>query len=233
MWKKRKLVGYFGWAAAGIIAFDYCSDITPLVCKVDPTCRHMTNDEIALAKPIFGSKIIYSDVQIFERPSLLGFIIDLAALSYSRGAGYGRSIYLPNSTFLQKYRDEQVLSDADNFKGFRDRRTLVHELTHTAQNHSSFPYDKKEEGYLFHLTPGKLFTAYGQEQQAEIVATYYVFTRDFERLAKSLKNGESGNRIRHKSMMLQFCRDLRVYADVIQSVLPVTLPKACQKPSLS
>ncbi len=110
---------------------------------------------------------------------------------------------------------------------------MVHELTHLSKNHTPFGHDASKDEYLFQLQARKPFPSYGQEQQAEIVAFYYTFARDYERLAKLLaETPDKGVGTSHEGMMRQFCNDLHAYTDMMQRVLPVTLPKGCQKPSL-
>ncbi len=58
-----------GAVAVGLAA-DMMFDTGPAVCKIDPTCRKLTSDEIALAKPLFGNTIRYKDVLVFERHAL-------------------------------------------------------------------------------------------------------------------------------------------------------------------
>ena len=89
--KIRNLVLAFTLAAGAWAANDATgyqlfnqADGDNIFCEIDPTCRKLTEGEIALARQYFGDSIDYRQVNIFNRPH---FFKDISGLNSLFGSG--------------------------------------------------------------------------------------------------------------------------------------------------
>lgn len=131
--------------------------------------RSLTTGEIEIAKSIFAEKIDYSKVRIFNK-SYFPFGLQRKNVAMSpNGNIYFLNTYQPN--FSTAFFDEQHL--------------FMHEMSHVWQHQSGmwvrlrgimswavdykYCFSKKNENI-------KLLNQYGMEQQASIIADYFVLT---------------------------------------------------------
>lgn len=130
--------------------------------------RPLTSGEIAIARPIFGDSIDYTDVLVFE-----GKESDIAAAS-----AIGSNIFFPTETYFDDYSGAGVLRS--------EAATFLHEMTHVWQDQNGVDIEasqiealQKTSGdylaiYDYTLRPGAEFLDYNIEQQARIVQDYYL-----------------------------------------------------------
>lgn len=125
--------------------------------------RSLTEEEIAVAKPIFADSLNLKAVRIKEGGLLTWFY---------PGVTTGNIISFPTETF--------------DFSDEKDRALLLHELTHVWQyQHDGWGYLPRvfieeitqSDAYVVHYEESKIFADYDLEEQAEIVAGYYL-TKD-------------------------------------------------------
>ncbi len=211
---------YTSLALLACNAVDYF--MSESVCKIDPTCRNMTDDEARIAKNLFGDKFNTSDIRIFERPIPAKFIIDLFKGYVTRATTLENSIFfstipLLNQKNLENSR-ELFPKEYGNYKGIYDRRTLVHEFTHVAQRQFQIPHNSYEESYNYTKTPNKRFENYGQEQQAELVADYYIRTLQFNIWAQTNKS---------PSALRSYCRNLNKEREIFKDYFEPKSPEVC------
>jgi len=158
MRKSLKIITGFGWAALVGLAADMVTDTGPLVCKVDPTCRKLTADEIEKARPVFGNQINYENVRLYKRHSAYKPLMEIYFDTASAAQAIKNNIYLPNNN------DE----------------VRIHELAHVWQwqkKVASNPLEPRKRDYDLSGTPS--FSQFGKEQQAEIIATYSWLALEF------------------------------------------------------
>jgi len=129
-----------------------------------------TSAEVAAAKTVFGDKINYSKVKIItgKDMTLWGKILTWNG----KAVVWGNKIYFPND------KNGNTKYDFD-----KNPAWYMHEVTHVYQfqryGWSYVPKSlwaqitKGDEAYDYQLVPGKAFTDYGIEQQADIVRDYY------------------------------------------------------------
>jgi hypothetical protein len=202
--KNINLKRIFAWSIVGMVAIDAAFDTGPMVCAVDPTCRKMTKDEIAMARPIFGSSIAYEKVCIFKRPSIYKIFNEdsIAATILS-------NIYLSPQMGANKDNYGQTSRQEDAAGIF------MHELTHVWQNQNlKKQQNEQDPDYSYTLSPHLKFTDYNREQQAEIVHGYFEMRRT----------------IIHPPSR-EFCAKLVPYETMLKSApLPVQPLTACLAP---
>jgi len=134
------------------------------------THRKLTENEIKLAKTIFGDSIDYDAVAISAKKTIFFQPRDYAMT-------VSNNIYMDN-----RYREDYTLDPDPKFHAL-----LIHELTHVWQYQNKifnpmvaalglnlkhkFNY---REAYEFHLDEKKDLMEYGLEQQAEIIEEYFL-----------------------------------------------------------
>ncbi|MEM7664494.1 MAG: vgr related protein [Pseudomonadota bacterium] len=121
--------------------------------------RHLTPGEVAIARTVFGDAIDYSQVQLRRRK---WFPFQPRKITM---APRGHLHFHPDGTaYCDDFSQESLLRQG----------LLIHELTHVWQTQTRggwylllnrHPFCR----YSYSLKPGQPFTAYGIEQQAEIV----------------------------------------------------------------
>lgn len=128
--------------------------------------RSLTSTEEQEARSVFGKNINYSKVRIDEY-SLLSWI----------GAKINRCSCMGVTTFHTINFSRKIRSEAGN----SDMKWLIHELTHVAQmEHEGSKYlveaiyAQAAEGYAYKLGSRPHLREYNREQQASIVADYYI-----------------------------------------------------------
>lgn len=125
--------------------------------------RLLTEEEILLAESIFADGLDLDGVRINEGGLLTWFY---------PGVTTGNIISFPTGTF--------------DFSNENDKALFLHELTHVWQyQHSGWGYLPKalfeevteDNAYVVHYDAAKEFSSYDLEEQAEIVAEYFL-TKD-------------------------------------------------------
>lgn len=129
--------------------------------------RPLTSGEIALARSVFGNAIDYSRVRLFKRK----FWPFQPARFIMAPMGH-----------IHFHPDSEAWSDDFSAEPIGRQAFFIHEMTHVwqAQAKGRFylllmrhPFSR----YDYVLTPGKSFSRYGIEQQAEIVAHRFLADR--------------------------------------------------------
>jgi hypothetical protein len=122
--------------------------------------RALTRGERALAEPIFGSEIAWPRVRIVQAPP----------------AGFGAMAPLRHTIFFSGWAAAVDFAAAPA----PERGWFIHELAHVWQAGQgvNLPLAKLSalgrNAYRLRLAPGKPFSAYNIEQQAEIVRGMYL-----------------------------------------------------------
>lgn len=158
---------YVGRIIAKILDFYAFPEIMDRLWQiVKLNTRNLTAIEEQEARSIFGNKIDYQRVRIDEA----SFIAWMRA-KLKRCSGMGVSTF-HTINFSRKL---------NTAPGNADMKWLIHELTHVAQmEHTGSQYLVEAflaqigEGYTYRLGAKKHFREYNREQQASIVADYYI-----------------------------------------------------------
>jgi hypothetical protein len=169
-----------------LFAFPETMDLLWQIIK--PDTRSLTPIEIQEALIVFGDRINYSNVLIDEH----SFIAWLGA-KINRRSGMGVTTF-HTINFNQKVRTAVSRSDM---------KWLIHELTHIAQmEYTGSQYlveafhAQAAEGYEYILGEKPHLRDYNREQQASIVADYYIkrisgaSTAAYEPYIEELRAGE-------------------------------------------
>lgn len=189
-----------------------------ILCDLDPTCRHLTEAEIAESRKIFGETIDYHRVKIFSRPNFL-------LLPYQKLTGdrINASSFSGN---MHWHKDD--LHSADYATASPGQKSIFfHEMTHIWQHgrkslllaglkdwiSSGFNYAAT---YDYKTPFKKNFADYYLEQQAEIVE-YYIYHR--EALPPELRSREKARP--------RFCPELHAYENLMRQELPVQTVDYC------
>jgi hypothetical protein len=142
-------------------------------------CRELTAGEIALAMTVFGTDIPYEAVHVYRRKWNPG------QREYE--------IIAPNGNIYAD-KDDKVYFDDYSATGFRQQAHFIHEMAHVwqvrTQNINLISRRMVEWDYDYTLEPGKRFLEYKVEQQASIVADYFLFLHGQEPIrGRPMKNG--------------------------------------------
>lgn len=147
-----------------ICAFPAVMDYLWQIIKFDT--RNFTEIEQQEAKSIFENRINYQKVHIDEASFIAWMVAKLKKYS---GMGI--------TTFHTINFNRKLNTAAGN----SDMKWLIHELTHVAQMENTGSqylveafYAQASEGYKYRLGEKKHFREYNREQQACIVADYYI-----------------------------------------------------------
>lgn len=195
------------------------------VCKVDPTCRKMTQPETAIAKNVFGKKFDTSKVLIFERPTIYYSLKNLLMGSYTKATARDNAIFVTTFPSLERklleWGKQNLPEEFEDYEGLSDRKTLVHELTHVAQHQLKIPFNKNVKAYTYKYKrePGKKFEDYSEEQQAEIAVDYFINLHRFNRWAKGKRS---------RPAIRSFCSALAQETQIFEPHFKPELPAICQ-----
>lgn len=131
--------------------------------------RSLTTGEIVLARQVFGDSINYESVKIhdgafiFFQPKRSGmtpngeiYIRDCFSADYSQGDASDRSFFIHEMTHVWQYQNKVLNPITEAIK-----LNLKHKFNYSA-------------AYDFKLDDKKYLTDYNMEQQASIVAEYYL-----------------------------------------------------------
>ncbi|QQG37202.1 MAG: hypothetical protein HYS17_05425 [Micavibrio aeruginosavorus] len=230
----HRLARIFAWSVAGAMMVDHVADTGPLICTVDPTCRKMTVDEVAMARPIFGDSLSYDKVLVFQRLPI-NRIFNSSAIALT----HGNNIYLgPN---MAPHRDDYGYarhpSWIETLPRYKDHAgVFVHELTHVWQyQRFGRPNIKSDLEYDFTLNPDTPFPSYNIEQQAEIVHHYFEKRRDIQDLQSFIaaRPPEIMQQIHLRQTLMSDCKEARQYESLLKQVLPIQPLIVCAAPVAS
>jgi hypothetical protein len=179
-------IGRFLAKALDLFAFPKIMDL--LWRMIKSNTRNLTPIEKKEALSVFGDSINYSKVLIDEY-SLIAWL----------GAKINRRSGMGVTTFYTINFNHKIITGS----GSSDMKWLIHELTHIAQmEHSGSQYlveafyAQATEGYGYTLGEKPHLCDYNREQQASIVADYYIkrdlgiSTADYEPYITELRAGE-------------------------------------------
>lgn len=210
------------WLAAGLHMSDQSTGIlTQILSWIDPTARGLTSDEIELARPILGDKIDYASVRVFERKTLDTVWHEWLGGNPRAGTAQHHFIY------LHEIKDfDQQEAAKDGYKGYPNRKLLIHELTHVGQYQNRISHTGAEKDYSVTIEPGKPFTAYKLEQQATLTENYYEAWRKVGQLStyfdtRSVPADEQAERI------ARACQDAEAIAAAIRPHFPARPHPVC------
>lgn len=210
------------WLAAGLHMSDQSTGcLTHILSWIDPTARGLTSDEIKLARPILGDKVHYASVRVFERKTLDTIWHEWQGGNRRAGTAQHHFIYLHEVNDFDRQEAEK-----DGYKGYPNRKLLIHELTHVGQRQNSISHTGLEKDYAVTIQPGKPFTAYKLEQQATLTENYYEAWRKVGQLStyfgtRPVPADEQAERI------VQACRDAETIAAAIRPHFPASPHPAC------
>jgi hypothetical protein len=158
------LAGLIAAKIFGLYAFPEIMDL--LWQRTKSNTRSLTTTEEKEARKVFGESINYSKVRIDEF-SFIAWI----------GAKMNRCLNMGVTTFHTINFNRKIRTEAGN----ADMKWLIHELTHIAQmEHCGSKYlveaiyAQATEGYAYKLGSKLHLSEYNREQQASIVADYYI-----------------------------------------------------------
>jgi len=183
------------------------------VCGKNPLCRKLTDNEITLAKTVFGDSIDYQRVRFIHKPySLLRLFTDAMAPD-----GHVH-IYAPSA-----WADDYTKLSRRHVRGY------MHEMTHVWQsqrgmNLTSLGISSIASNlfnfsavYNYVLQGDKPFEKYDFEQQAQIVQDYVDSRMDWQ-IATDEKN--------------KSCDVLTLYEKILTSSLHGYIQPVCFKPKI-
>ncbi len=141
-------------------------EIDPITKQKIMECRKLTSGEIALAMSVFGTNIPYESVHVYRRKF------------WPIQGEY--EIIAPDGDIYAD-RDDKVYFDDYSMTGFQQQAHFIHEMAHVwqvrTQNINLKSRRMVEWDYDYTIEPGKRFLEYQVEQQASIVADYFLFLK--------------------------------------------------------
>jgi hypothetical protein len=227
----RKIAWLFTGAVAAGIALDHAIDTGPVICSVDPTCRTMTPGEVALARSLFGDTIPYGNVRIFNRPSVYHAARTLSGHT-TIASVFRSNMYLPSDMGPRRYDfgfslqpSAKGVSPEDDHAG-----DFAHELTHWWQYYQREPkFRTGDMKYEFNLEFSARFDDFNEEQQAEIVRSYFNKRRavnDFSAYGASRRDHDADMAYARRKIR-EYCAGLIPYEARLRPVLPLAPVPAC------
>jgi hypothetical protein len=190
----------------------FSPDQAAVSCEGDPSCRFLTPGEIRLAASIFGNRIDYAAIRIFDSPGgILGHITSSTALrndirihdpsryatDFSQAPLGLRGLFLHEMTHVWQYQSG---------------RNFVQELLSDLARHG---FDRWAV-YEYALNQPRL-SDYSTEQQAHMVATYHA------RLSEVSEVSDAGRR-------RSLCATIRAHEAVLATELPLQRSTICSDP---
>lgn len=197
--------------------------LTQTLSWIDPTARGLTHDEIALVQPILGDRVDYGSVRVFERKSFETFWQEWAGSSKKAGTAERHVIYLHDVNDLDLKE-----ASKDGFKGYPNRKLLVHELAHVGQYQSRIANAGIDRDYTVKIEPGKVFTAYKIEQQAMLAVGYYESWNKIRQLSSYFQTQNTPAPERTERLT-SACQEAEAIAAAIRPHFPAVPHPACVK----
>jgi hypothetical protein len=168
----RSIAALFGISAvAGISFLGYSQHVGyqnmntedgyNLFCELDRNCRKLTDNEITLAKTMFGDSIDYSQVNVFTGLPADTTLSPQQQRDVVAAVRYG-NLYIPEN-FWQ-------------YDLFSRQSVIIHEMVHIWQDQNNIQYNLRVPSDLYDY-PVSLrgeFSQYGVEQQATIVQNLFM-----------------------------------------------------------
>lgn len=201
-----------------------------LLCKIDPTCRHLLPGEIKMAQKYFGFSIDYNKTKIFNR-AVMGLF------------GHETAGMAPNGNIYFADKEDRSRDFANNQTYIQ--KNLIHELTHVAQHHSGknvplealltyLTYEfKYNEAYDYRIETGAPFFFMNLEQQAKVMEDYFLKRSEFENW--TTYSSDSGKKyrfvMRGDKWLKTQCQELAQYEQKIKQTFPVKPDELCQPKS--
>jgi hypothetical protein len=188
-----------------------------ILCRLDPSCRGLSEAEIAIAREIFGDALDYSRIKLFDR-------LNYATIPAKLVLGFQGIAETPNGNIY--YQDNNYYS-ADMTHDPEKSSILLHELAHAWQHQTrkqllllaireyiDAGYDYKAL-YDYDIIDSKNFSQMGIEQQASVI-------EDYESLLSSLKAATDKQKWREEN-----CPSVLRYEIKIRQALPVQSLTGC------
>ena len=225
---KRHIPRYLCGAFLAAAAIEATTDTGPFICAIDPTCRKMTAGEIELVRPIFGDAVKFQDIRIFNRPSLYG-VFDKSKIAQA----LKNNIYLTEKMgpgrydfgFANKAQPKGASIEDDHAGDF------AHEVTHIWQYQTvGLTYSSAPMAYTYNLSNHSQFMAFNQEQQAEIVKSYFEQRRALKNFTAHIVSGPKApmDEAFAQQKTDEYCARLGTYEAKLRQVLPITPMKLCK-----
>ena len=204
-----------------------------ILCTFDPTCRRLVDDEIAVARTIFGDQIDYSVVKIFNRPHFgisLNKVFDWARGRMGVNAVPNVFGISPNGNV---YIDRPAEYSADFSKSETGSVLFMHEMTHVWQMQRGMNLRRKaadallqgdfnyDHMYDYNITAHDDFYDFNFEQQARIVENYI----QDRRMIQAFSGKDESHRA---SYLRKPCESLIALENKLIQQLPLTPEPLCQ-----
>ncbi|MCB9991455.1 MAG: hypothetical protein H6867_08755 [Rhodospirillales bacterium] len=197
----------------GYAAMDREDGTNPL-CDIDPTCRHLTQNEIKAAKTVFADQIDYRHVKLFNRMNFVTGALFMAKMQAPNG-----NIYHSKDPPTPDYTESGA-----QLSGF------MHEMTHVWQRalnrnmlagafhaYKNAGYDYSEAYDYEKDWETKPFTELGIEQQAEIIEDYIYDRAFYEKTYAELP----------ELSYATTCQEIRKFESYLKDSVPVTPVEKC------
>lgn len=202
------------------------------LCKADPGCRHLTADEVKLARQYFGDSIKYNNAKIFSRPFMYMFGHDRT------GMAPNGNIYIPQAENRSK---NYAIGD------IQLKALFMHEMTHVAQSQSGMNIPKQalltllkhafnySDAYKYEIDNSYAYHDMNLEQQAQIMQDYFYMRSDFV-LMTTLEKGlnDTNHPTRFPTMgpdwLKERCHELKQYEVKLFPAFPIKPDEMCLPP---
>lgn len=187
----------------------FSPDQPAVSCEGDLSCRFLTPDEIRLAAAIFGNRIDYAAVRIFNSPGgILGHITSSTALRNDIRI-HDPSRYAPDLSQASPDLRGLFLHEMTHVWQYQSGRNFARELASDLVRHG---FDRWAV-YEYALNQPRL-SDYSTEQQAHMVATYHA------RLSDLAEVRDAGRR-------RALCETIRAHEAVLATELPLQRSPVC------
>lgn len=187
----------------------FSPDQAAVSCGSDRSCRFLTPDEIRLAAAIFGNRIDYAAVRIFNSPGgILGHITSSTALRNDIRI-HDPSQYAPDFSQAPLGLRALFLHEVTHVWQYQSGRNFAQELASDLVRHG---FDRWAV-YEYALNQPRL-SDYSTEQQAHMVATYHACLSEVAE-------------IRGAERRRPLCETIRAHEAVLATELPLQTSPIC------
>lgn len=187
----------------------FSPDQPAVSCEGDLSCRFLTTGEIRLAAAIFGNRIDYAAVRIFDSPGgILGHITSSTALRNDIRI-HDPSRYAPDFSQAPRALQGLFLHEMTHVWQYQSGRNFAQELVSDLARHG---FDRWAV-YEYALNQPRL-SDYSTEQQAHMVATYHA------RLSEV-------SEVREAAARRALCESIRAHEAVLATALPLQRSTVC------